>query len=294
MVGSEGYRDKYVSEKVKCWVKDVEDLADIAKDEPHLAYACYTKGMSHRWTYVMRTIPDIKHLLAPQIEEAIANILVPAILGREISGLEREVMELPVRLGGFGMPNPVKTADREYKCSKEITEPLVKLILKQELSLENLDRKEIEDIKARLTAEKNAEHENEYRRICDKVNSRTKRAIILAREKGASAWLTALHLKALSYTLNKQEFRDSIALRYSWPINDIPKLCACGTKNSVSHTLDCKKGGFVSMRHDAIRDCTANLLRDTGCKDVRTEPDLLPVDPRKFKRRTNTQAGPLP
>ena len=115
--------------------------------------------------------------------------------------------------------------------------------------------------------------------------------LILAREKGASAWLTALPLKALSYTLNKQEFRDSIALRYSWPINDIPKLCACGTKNSVSHTLDCKKGGFVSMRHDAIRDCTANLLRDAGCKDVRTEPDLLPVDPRKFKRRTNTQAG---
>ena len=156
VVGSEEYRDKYVSDKVKCWVNDVEDLADIAKDEPQLAYACYTKGMSHRWTYVLRTIPDIKHLLAP-LEEAIANVLIPAILGRDVSVLEREILELPVRFGGLGMPNPVKTADREYKCSKEITEPLVKLILKQELSLENLDKDAIEGTKSRLVAEKEAE-----------------------------------------------------------------------------------------------------------------------------------------
>ena len=45
------------------------------------------------------------------------------------------------------------------------------------------------------------------------------------------------------------------------------------------------------MRHDAIRDCTANLLRDAGCKDVRTEPELLPVNPQKFKPRTNTKDG---
>ena len=45
------------------------------------------------------------------------------------------------------------------------------------------------------------------------------------------------------------------------------------------------------MRHDAIRDCTANLLRDAGCKDVRVEPELIPVNPNKFSHRTNTQAG---
>ena len=45
------------------------------------------------------------------------------------------------------------------------------------------------------------------------------------------------------------------------------------------------------MRHNALRDhAEANFLREV-CKDVRVEPELLPVDPRKFKRRTNTQAG---
>ena len=114
---------------------------------------------------------------------------------------------------------------------------------------------------------------------------------MLAREKGASSWLNALPLKALSYTLNKQEFRDGIAMRYAWAIHDIPTICACGSKNSVPHTLDCKKGGFVCMRHNALRDSTANLLRDSGCKDVQIEPELLPVDPKKFSKRTNTQPG---
>jgi hypothetical protein len=290
VVGSEEHRCKYVKDKVDSWVKDVIDLSDIAKDEPQLAYSCYTKGMSHRWTYVMRTIPGIKDLLSP-LEHAIANTLIPAIMGREVSATEREIIKLPVRLGGLGIPNPVETADREYRCSKEITGPLVKLILEQELSLDNLDRSEVENIKAKLMAEKEAELEQQYKVLCSKVNSRTKRAMMLAREKGASSWLNALPLKALSYTLNKQEFRDGIAMRYGWAIHDIPTLCACGSKNSVSHTLDCKKGGFVCMRHNALRDSTANLLRDAGCKDVQIEPELLPVDPKKFKKRTNTQPG---
>jgi hypothetical protein len=290
VVGSEEYRCKYVTDKVACWVKDVEDLADIAKDEPQLAYACYTKGMSHRWTYVMRTIPGIKDLLAP-LEDAIANSLIPAIMGREVSGNEREVMQLPIRFGGLGMPNPVESTDREFKCSTEMTEQLVKLILKQELTLDNLDKSAVEETKSRLRGEKESEHEKQYTIVCSKVNARTKRAMMLAREKGASSWLNALPLKSLSYTLNKQEFRDGIAMRYGWAINDIPTVCVCGSKNSVSHSLDCKKGGFVCMRHDSIRNCTANLLRDAGCKDVQIEPELLPVDPQKFKARTNTQPG---
>ena len=88
---------------------------------------------------------------------------------------------------------------REYKCSKEITQPLVNLILKQELTLENLDKEAVELTKLRLKVEKEAKHKQCFSELCEKVSSRTKRAIMLAREKGASAWLTALPLKALSY-----------------------------------------------------------------------------------------------
>ena len=65
-----------------------------------------------------------------------------------------------------------------------------------------------------------------------------------AQEKGTSSWLSALPIKALGYVLNKQEFRDAISLRYGWDISGTPKFCACGQRNSVDHTLICKKGGM--------------------------------------------------
>ena len=108
------------------------------------------------------------------------------------------------------------------------------------------------------------------------VDEKLKRAIDLACEKGAVAWLTALPLQSMGYVLNKQEFRDGICLRYGWRIPNTPSYCGCGQKNSVDHTLNCMLGGYVSMRHNNIRDLEASMLREV-CKDVKIEPELLPI-----------------
>ena len=60
-----------------------------------------------------------------------------------------------------------------------------------------------------------------------------------------------------------------------WKIQGVPSKCACGNVNSIYHALDCKLGGYVSMRHNAIRDTAAFFLREAKCKDVRIEPALL-------------------
>ena len=96
-----------------------------------------------------------------------------------------------------------------------------------------------------------------------------------ASEKGASSWLSALPLKSLGYTLNKQEFRDAICLRYGWAVPSTPIYCGCGEKNSFDHILVCKKGGYVSMRHNILRDIEGRLL-ERVCKDVKIEPELIP------------------
>ena len=48
------------------------------------------------------------------------------------------------------------------------------------------------------------------------------------------------------------------------------------TKNTVDHTLNCKLGGFVNMRHNNIRDLEATILKPI-CRDVRIEPALMPI-----------------
>ena len=46
--------------------------------------------------------------------------------------------------------------------------------------------------------------------------------------------------------------------------------------NDIDHIMCCKKGGYVALRHNSIRDTTANILR-TFCKDVQVEPRLIPT-----------------
>ena len=82
MVGSRDFLESYVSEKVDNWVGEVAQLAEFAKAQPQASYAAYTFGLKHRWTYFIRTLPDIQDLLEP-LEEAIAQVLIPATVERE-------------------------------------------------------------------------------------------------------------------------------------------------------------------------------------------------------------------
>ena len=52
VIGTEKFKEDYIKGKVEKWVKDVEVVAEIANDEPQIAYSSFTKAISHRWTYV--------------------------------------------------------------------------------------------------------------------------------------------------------------------------------------------------------------------------------------------------
>ena len=56
------------------------------------------------------------------------------------------------------------------------------------------------------------------------------------------------------------------------------RRCVCGEPNTVNHLLICKKGGYVSLRHNSLRDVLAELMENAGCKDVYVEPKLLSTD----------------
>jgi len=55
------------------------------------------------------------------------------------------------------------------------------------------------------------------------------------------------------------------------------RMCACNEPNTINHALKCKRGGYVSLRHNSLRDTTAELLSQT-CKDVMIEPPLLDLN----------------
>ena len=190
----------------------------------------------------------------------------------------------------MGIQIPTETADLEFQTSTKITEQLADLIFAQEMDVSKLDEKKVSEAKIKAKADKETLLKAKFDEISAQVSSDMKRALLAAQEKGASAWLAALPIVKMGYALNKQEFRDAVCLRYGWKIKNTHNTCACGELNSIDHALVCKKGGYVALRHNALRDTEAALM-DQVCKDVQIEPSLLPVGGVQLNNGANTADG---
>ena len=60
--------------------------------------------------------------------------------------------------------------------------------------------------------------------------------------------------------------------------------------NTANHCLTCKLGGYVSLRHDSLKNTIAELLGQV-CKDVVIEPSLINVTSEQLKSGTNIADG---
>ena len=269
-------KNNYVSCKVKEWVDDIMHLAAVASFQPHAAYAAFTHGLSSRWNYLSRIIPDIKHLLP--LEKAIHQHLIPALTGREAcSPTERELLSLPARLGGLGLINPATNSSEAFTASERITAPLAALIISQG-SNQIPDCTQVQKIK-RETKESKREMTEARARNISHFNPQQQRLMELVMEKGSSSWLTVLPLKEHGFHLHKGEFRNAISLRYGWSLSHTPQQCSCGTAFSVDHVMTCHMGGIPNIRHNEIRDLTASLVTEV-CHNVSIEPLLQPLSGR--------------
>jgi len=59
-IGSREYVEEYVNDKVTSWISEIAKLAEFAVTQAQPSYAAYTFGLKHRWTYFLRTLPDIQ------------------------------------------------------------------------------------------------------------------------------------------------------------------------------------------------------------------------------------------
>ena len=115
-LGTHSFTKEFVSKQVQKWTEEVKRLATIAESQPHAAYAALTHGLIGRWSYLSRTVSNITDLLQP-LEDAIRHQLIPTQTGRTgITDMERDLLALPTRLGGIGIPDPSKTCNDHFRC----------------------------------------------------------------------------------------------------------------------------------------------------------------------------------
>ena len=97
-IGTPEFSRKFVDELVKKWSSEVTLLAKIAESQPHAAFSALTHGLSSRWRYIFRTIPDITDPLQP-LEDVIRCTLLPEI--SPPNDVTRRLLALPPRWGGL-------------------------------------------------------------------------------------------------------------------------------------------------------------------------------------------------
>ena len=237
------------------------------------------------------SIPDTNKLLEP-LEEKIRTTFLPALTGQDTcNGDVRDLLALPVRLGGFGIVNPSKQATLHHNASEKITTPLTDLILAQ--SQEYSPQVKAEQIRAKKSAQSQPRQSEKLKasQSSEKLPATLQKSIRISTEKCASSWLSTLPIQEHGFTLHKSVFRDAVCLRYGWQPKHLPSHCVCCSKFTVDHALNCHRGCFPSIRHNEIRDITAHLLTKV-CHGVGTEPHLQPVtDERLFHRTANREDG---
>ena len=284
VIGSPEYKQTYIEGKVEEWCMRLKKLSHIARAHPQAAYIAYIQGEQHRYTYFLRTISNIAHIMKP-LDEIIDNEFIPALFGNNISESDRELLALPIKEGGMGLRVISELADPSYEASTKITFPL-----KNQILVQSMDLPENEEVKkARgdtvATLREQARIKNEA--LMESQPTATKRNFEQLSQPGASTWLGALPLKDQGFNLNKAEFQDALNLRYDRPLKNLPSKCGCDRPFNVTHAMNCNKGGFISARHDNVRNFEAQLLKQV-CQDVQVEPPLQPVSGVTFHRSAIT------
>ena len=137
----------------------------------------------------------------------------------------------------------------------------------------------MEERKREINAQRRAALKSRIDRIDESLSPDLLQDLLLqqTRDKGVSSWVNAIPIEEHGLPLNKQDFRDSLCLRYNLPLPNLPSYCACGEVFTVNHALSCTKGSFIAQRNHTIRDLLTSHISKV-CRNVETEQLLQPLD----------------
>ena len=84
------------------------------------------------------------------------------------------------------------------------------------------------------------------------MNDKEKCLMDILTQPGVSNWLAVLPITEFGFELSKQQFWDSIRLRYGWEMSNLPTTFPCESKFDIQHSMSCKKGSFISILHNGL------------------------------------------
>ena len=115
---------------------------------------------------------------------------------------------------------------------------------------QNSDQRKVKQLKQDIKQIKENTYRSCLQELISQMNekkkkTKKKRLVKISTEKGVSNWLTMLPITEHGFELSKQQYWDSVGLRYGWEITNLPTFCPWGSKIDIQHKMSCKKAAFV-------------------------------------------------
>ena len=251
-IGEHSLVANFVSDKVQLWSRCVQRLSDVATLQPQAAHAALARSLQFEWCHLQRVIPDSGNFFTP-LRGALNDVFYPVLLGGSVSEHEVRLFGFPARFGGLGISDPVKSAGLAFSSSREGASVLVDAIHGvTEFSLTaHLDL--LARVRNDFSRRREVDVQSALSSLLESLPSPVCRTVRRAVDFQTSGWLTVLPLACHQFDLSAQQFRDALSLRYHRPLSMMPSSCdGCGSAFSLSHALDCRKGGLVTQHHNEV------------------------------------------
>ena len=128
----------------------------------------------------------------------------------------------------------------------------------------------LKKIKTEIKKSIEGNYKDVIERSATEMNDKEKRLVDISTLTGVWSLDTEF-----GFELSKQQFWDSVRLRYDWEISNLPTSCPCDSKFDIQHSMSCKNGCFIYIRHNDLRRLTANMMSEV-CNCTKIEPKLIP------------------
>ena len=271
--GTDTFKEHFTEQKFATWKAELTVLSDAARHQPHAAFAAFTHGVRHKWSYYLRSTECGANQLSA-LDEAVGSMFLPAITGQpSVARHHRFLLSIPARLGGIGLTLPSRLSKQQREASLDVTQQQVALILSARETY-HIDHAAVHTAKKAAQQARASQEEECLRQVIPSLALSEKRMLEATQDRGASAWLSCLPVAEHGFSLSRQCFLDALALRYGWSPLDLPDNCACGSPFSVAHAMSCLTGGYAVLRHNHVCDYLATQVQSV-CPAVDTEPRLL-------------------
>ena len=164
---------------------------------------------------------------------------------------KRSLFSLSARKGGLRIPNPV--------LKKQVG---TLIFPRTHLSWLDAHKPHFGSSKETFQLEKESQQSNTHKGTLEQACTAETKILERIFKTGNSFWLTGkLSERERERFLPKNDFDDSLAIRYDSPLAKFPVKCGgCGKNLHVNHARVCKKWGLTTQRRHEIRAFIGRLI----------------------------------